>query len=72
LLIPGCDVLVEDSAGADVTVSLVSGLAVQCTKLKTQLVGGTEEASPYKITFQAVTSLGNVYEIDGKVRVVDL
>jgi hypothetical protein len=72
LLIPGCDVLVEDSAGADVTVSLVSGLAVQGTKLKTQLVGGTEEASPYKITFQAVTSLGNVYEIDGKVRVVDL
>jgi hypothetical protein len=72
LLIPGCDVLVEDSAGADVTVSLVSGLAVQGTKLKTQLIGGAEEASPYKITFQAVTSLGNVYEIDGKVRVVDL
>ena len=70
--ISGCDVLVYDAAGTDVTTSLVSGLAVQDTKLKTQLQGGLASASPYKVTFHAVTSLGNVYEIDGKIRVVDL
>ena len=72
LEIPGCDVLVYDKDGNDVTTNLVVGLAIQGTKLKTQLVGGAESASPYKVTFHAVTSLGNVYEIDGKVRVVDL
>jgi hypothetical protein len=73
LLMPGCDVLVEDKEGVDVTVNMVQGLSIQGTKLKTQLQSyGAESASPYKITFQVVTSLGNVYEIDGKIRVVDL
>jgi hypothetical protein len=53
---------------------MVVGLSVSgITKLKSQLnAGGTAAASPYKITFIAVTSLGNIYEIDGKIRVVEL
>jgi hypothetical protein len=53
---------------------MVQGLSVQdTTKLKTTVkAAGTAAASPYKITFTAVTSLGNTYEIDGKIRVVDL
>jgi hypothetical protein len=66
--------MIEDATGLDVTDSMVVGLSVSgITKLKSQLnAGGTAAASPYKITFIAVTSLGNIYEIDGKIRVVEL
>ena len=67
-----CDVKVEDSAGVDTTDTMVVGLSIQTTKLKTQLQLGTVAASPYKITFTGITNLNNIYEIDGKIRVVDL
>jgi hypothetical protein len=74
LEIEECTVTVVDSAGTDVTTEMVQGLSVQdVTKLKTQLKpAGAVASSPYKITFKAVTSLDNTYEIDGKLRVVDL
>ena len=74
LTIGSCSVTVLDSAGADVTTSLCQGLLVfDTTKLKTLLKkAGTEAASPYKITFIAKTNLNNEYEIDGKLRVVNL
>ena len=74
IVIASCSVTVEDAAGTDVTTDMVQGLSVQdTTKLKTTLkAAGTEAASPYKITFIAVTSDGNTYEIDGKIRVADL
>lgn len=75
IVIGTSSVVVVDSAGVVVTTDMVQGLSVQSTtKLKTQLKEdyGTEAASPYKVTFIAVTSLGNTYEIDGKIRVVEL
>ena len=74
LVIGDSSVVVLNSAGADVTTDLCQGLSVSdTTKLKTLLKkAGTEAASPYKITFSAKTSLGNTYEIDGKIRVVEL
>jgi len=74
LVIGSCSVVVTDSAGTVVTTDMVQGLSVQdTTKLKTTVkAAGTESASPYKITFTAVTSDGNTYEIDGKIRVVSL
>lgn len=74
LVIGSSSVTVLNSAGMDVTTDICQGLSVfGTTKLKTLLKkAGTEAASPYKITFIAKTSLNNEYEIDGKIRVVDL
>jgi hypothetical protein len=74
LELTSCDVKVYDVNGLDVTDDMVLGLSTsETTKLKTQLsAAGSVAASPYKITFTAITSLGNIYEIDGKIRVVDL
>lgn len=74
LVIGSCSVTVVDVAGVDVTTDMVQGLSVQdVTRLKTTLkAAGTEAASPYKITFIGVTDQGHTYEIDGKIRVVDL
>lgn len=66
-------VRIVDSSGNDVTATMCRGLEVTDTKLRTKLkAAGLESASPYKVTFTAVTSLGNTYELDGKIRVVDL
>jgi hypothetical protein len=74
IVIGTSSVAVEDIDGTDATATMCQGLSVtDTTKLKTTLKkAGTEAASPYKITFIAKTSLGNEYEIDGKIRVVEL
>ena len=70
----GSTVTVVDKDGTDVTTDMVIGLSVyDDTKLKTQLKAyGTAAASPYKVTFLAATSLDNIYEVDGRIRVVEL
>lgn len=74
LVIGSCSVTVVDVNGDDATATMVQGLSVQdTTKLKTTLKkAGVEANSPYKGTFNAITSNGNEYEIDFKVRVIDL
>jgi hypothetical protein len=52
--------------------SILSGKAVDGYYLKTTVKGGLVASSPYKITFVAVTSLGNIWEVDAKLHVVDI
>ena len=43
--------------------------AVDGSKLVIQCQDGTEDKSPYKITFRMVTDSGNQYEVDVKMKI---
>jgi hypothetical protein len=59
-------VVAEDKDGTDVTDAvLVDGSkAVSGFKLQIRVQAGTAAASPYKITYKAVTDVGEQYEAD--------
>jgi len=61
-----------DKDGTNVSTSVLSGKEVDGYYLKTTVYGGAVASSPYKITFVAVTSLGNTWEVDAKMHVVDV
>lgn len=61
-----------DGDGNDATSTVLSGKEVDGAYLKTTVLAGTEGSSPYKITFKAVTDLGNVWEIDVRMKVTDV
>jgi len=65
-------IVAEDKDGFDVSSEILSGKEVDSYYLKTTVLGGEVANSPYKITFTAVTSLGNVWEVDAKMHVVDV
>lgn len=54
------DVIVENSASND-----------NASKVYVKVKGGDVDSSPYKITFRCVTSLGNKFENDVKMKVVE-
>lgn len=62
----------EDKDGFDVSSEILSGKEVDSYYLKTTVLGGEVANSPYKITFLAVTDLGNQWEVDAKLHVVDI
>lgn len=66
-------VIALDNAGVDVTATVIftGSKSVDGVYLKAKVQGGTEAASPYKITFLASTSLSNVYEKDVLMTVAD-
>jgi hypothetical protein len=73
LLVGDCEITATDKNGADVTSSVISGKEVDGAYLKTTVLGDTEiTLQPYKITFVAMTSLGNIFEVDAKMNVVNI
>ena len=64
-------VTAEDKYGTDVSDSvLVDGSkAVSGFKLQIRVQAGSESASPYKITYKAVTDTGEQYEVDQYMQV---
>jgi hypothetical protein len=70
----GSEVLAEDKDGTDVGTTLLDQTtkAVSSTQLRIKLRAGTEDKSPYKITFKIVTSAGNRWEIDVSCRVKEI
>jgi len=56
-----------DNAGSDATATILTAasLAVSSDSLTVPCKAGTAALSPYKITFTAVTSLGNTYIVHG-------
>lgn len=70
----GSEVLAEDKDGADVGTTLLDQAtkAIDGTQLRIKLRAGTEDKSPYKITFKIVTSSDNKWEIDVSCRVKEI
>lgn len=70
----GSSVVAEDKDGNDVSATLLDQgtIAVDGTQLRILLRAGTEDLSPYKVTFKIQTSLNNKWEIDVKVRIKEL
>lgn len=66
IVLASCSVVAEDKDGTDVSDSvLVSGsIAVDGFNLKIRVQAGSASASPYKITYKAVTNVGEQYEVD--------
>jgi len=66
-------VIAKDNADVDVTDTVIfaGSKTVSGVYLKAKVQGGTEAASPYKITFLASTDLSNVYEIDVLMTILD-
>ena len=62
-----------DGAGTDCSATFVvpGSIAVSGTQLRCKIQGGTVALTPYKVTFLAGTSLGNVYEVDAITTIVD-
>jgi len=68
------DVIAEDKNGDDATsdVLTIGAKVVDEGLLKIRVKDGTENLTPYKITFRAVTSLVNKYELDISMRIKEL
>ncbi|MDY6957797.1 MAG: hypothetical protein SVK08_01435 [Halobacteriota archaeon] len=66
IVLASSDVVAEDKDGNDVSDTvLVSGSkAVDGFNLKIRVQAGTAASSPYKITYKAVTNVGEQYEVD--------
>lgn len=65
IVIGSSTVTALDVDEVDSTSIVLDGAAsVDTTRLKQKVQAGVEANSPYKITFLAVTSLGNAFEID--------
>jgi len=73
-VLSGSEVAVEDKDGTDVSTTLLdqSTIAVDGTQLLIRLRAGINTASPYKVTFRILTSLGNQWEIDVSVRIREM
>ena len=74
IVVGSSDAVVEDSAGTDVTSSIIESgsLAANGQILQVRVKGGTEDGSPYKITYKAVSDVGEKYEIDQFMEVKDI
>jgi len=65
-------VVAEDVNGDSATSIVLDGaLSIDTTRIKIKVKAGAEDLSPYKITFVAVTSLANAFEIDVFMNVLD-
>lgn len=65
-------VTATDKTGTlDATVLDQSGKAVSGSLLQIRVQAGTEALSMYKITFKAITSMSNQYELDINMKVKD-
>ena len=67
-------VVVEDKDGTDVSLTMIdTGTEeVDGAVLRARIIGGSSSASPYIMSFKAVTSLGNKYKYDVRVKVYDI
>ena len=74
IIVGSSTVVAEDVAGVVATADVLTGgsIAVSGDTLKIKVKEGTEALSPYKITFKAVTSLGNTWEKDVSMEIVEL
>jgi hypothetical protein len=75
IVLGSSSVTIVDKAGADVTSTMFEGGSLQIaetSKLQCRIQAGTEAISPCKITFKAVTSLGNQFEHDFRIKIKDL
>ena len=62
-----------DNAGDDATASILSTPTNDgATQALIRVFAGTEALSPYKVTFRVVTSIGNKWELDIKMKVKEL
>ena len=72
IVLEECAVTAIDKDGNDVSSTFLDQTTIavaSITKLKIRIRAGTQTASPYKVTFRIVTSLGNKYEVDAPCRV---
>jgi len=68
----GSSSVTSTDVNGDPAPGVLSGIpSVATSRLKQKIQGGTEELSPYKITFLAVTSLANAFEIDVFMEIVE-
>jgi len=63
-----------DVNGSDVTTVVLdlTTKAVEDAKLRIRILDGVSDDSPYKITFKAVTSDSNIYELDVLLKVEEI
>jgi hypothetical protein len=68
------EVLAYDANDADVTTTVIGSgtLELEGAKLKVKIQAGSEDDSPYKITFRAVTNLENQWELDVRMKVREI
>ena len=71
IVLASSTVAAEDKDGTDVSSTVLdqSTKTVDGSQLKMLCKAGAEASSPYKITFKAVTSSGNKYEIDVRMNI---
>ena len=71
LVLASCTVAAEDKDAADMGTTVLDQAtkAVDGTQLKIRCQAGAENKSPYKITFLATTSNGNVWEVDVEMEI---
>lgn len=65
-------VIAFDNAGTQLdpgVIVSVDSVVVQGTLLSARIKAGTEALSPYKLSYRCVTSIGNKYEEDVKLKV---
>lgn len=65
-----------DAEGVDATATLIETGSVQVgttdgdtQKVYLRIQAGVQASSPYKFTIRIITSIGNKWEVDGKVKV---
>jgi len=60
-----------DNAGECATATVIddTSLYVEGVKVYVRIIDGVEADSPYKVTFQIETSLGNRWEVEGLVAI---
>lgn len=64
-------VTATDSAGTDVTATLIDSTEISGSTIKAVIKAGTT-GNKYKLTFKATTSDSNLYEDDITMRVVEI
>ena len=57
-------VVAEDKDGTDVTAIVLGTVTINTQNITVLTKAGTESASPYKITFKAITNSNNRWELD--------
>lgn len=68
-------VTAKDTAGEDATSDVLDSGSKRLqdnTKLSIRVRNGTEALSPYKLTYKAVTDLGNILEVDVELRIKEI
>jgi len=66
------DVEACDKDDADAAAEILGATDIQAQSIKVIVKSGTEIKSPYKITFKAVTSSGNKWELDVKMALKEI